>query len=211
MAPKTVEVALNDGGTRVIVAGKLFLNVGTHASIPPVPGLRDVHPLTHIEALDLYRLPEHLIVLGGGYVGLELGQAYHRFGSRVTVVEHGARLVGREDPDVSEEVENVLRAEGVEVLLSADLEHIEGRSGDHVRARVRTRRRVRRFAGRSENRQRRDCPRGYETSAWSGATSLFRLAGERPSVTPLQSINQHGVPIESRQAARRARRRCRSP
>ena len=130
VAPKTVEVALNDGGTRVIVAGKLFLNVGTHASIPPMPELRDVHPLTHIEALDLYRLPEHLIVLGGGYVGLELGQVYHRFGSRVTVVEHGARLVGREDRDVSEEIENVLRAEGVEVLLSADLEHIEGRSGD---------------------------------------------------------------------------------
>lgn len=138
VAPKTVEVALNDGGTRVMAAGRLFLNVGTHASIPPVPGLRDVHPLTHIEALELDRLPAHLIVLGGGYVGLELGQAYRRFGSRVTVVEHGERLVGREDPDVSAEVEKVLQAEGVEVLLSADLAYIEGRSGDHVRARVRT-------------------------------------------------------------------------
>jgi pyruvate/2-oxoglutarate dehydrogenase complex dihydrolipoamide dehydrogenase (E3) component len=138
VAPKTVEVALNDGGMRVIAAGRLFLNVGTHASIPPVPGLHDAQPLTHIEALDLDRLPGHLIVLGGGYVGLELGQAYRRFGSRVTVVEHGPRLVGREDPDVSDEVESIVRAEGVEVLLSAHLEHVDGRSGTRVRARVRT-------------------------------------------------------------------------
>ena len=95
VAPKTVEVALNDGGTRRLIAGKLFLNL-THASIPIVPGLADARPLTHIEALDLERLPDHLIVLGGGYVGLELAQAYRRFGSRVTVVEHGARLASRE-------------------------------------------------------------------------------------------------------------------
>ena len=138
VAPKTVEVALNDGGTRVLAAGKMFLNVGTTANIPTVPGLRDAHPLTHIEALELDRLPEHLIVVGGGYVGLELGQAYRRFGSRVTVIEHGPRLVGREDPDVSETVADVLRAEGVELLLSAELEHVEGRSGDVVQTRVRT-------------------------------------------------------------------------
>src|SRR6202521_3873851 len=137
VAPKTVEVALNDGGTRRLIAGKLFLNLGTHASIPMVPGLADARPLTHIEALDLERLPDHLIVLGGGYVGLELAQAYRRFGSRVTIVEHGARLASREDPDVSEEVRNILEAEGVEVWLSAEVDQIEGRSGDHLRARVR--------------------------------------------------------------------------
>ena len=137
VAPKTVEVALNDGGTRRLIAGKLFLNLGTHASIPMVPGLADARPLTHIEALDLERLPDHLIVLGGGYVGLELAQAYRRFGSRVTVVEHGARLASREDPDISEEVRRILEAEGVEVWLSAEVEQIHGRSGDHLRARVR--------------------------------------------------------------------------
>jgi pyruvate/2-oxoglutarate dehydrogenase complex dihydrolipoamide dehydrogenase (E3) component len=137
VAPKSVEVALNDGGTRVLMAGKLFLNLGTHASIPPVPGLGDAHPLTNIEVLDLDRLPAHLIVLGGGYVGLEIGQAYRRFGSRVTIVEHAARLAGREDPDVSEEVRNILQAEGIEVLLSAEVERIEGRSGDRVRVSVR--------------------------------------------------------------------------
>ncbi len=136
---RTVEVALNDGGRRVLAAGTLFLNVGTHASVPDVPGLKDAHPLTHVEALDLDRLPEHLIVLGGGYVGLELAQAYRRFGSRVTVVDRGGRLVDREDPEVSEEVERTLRAEGIDVLLSARFEQVEGQSGNHLRARVRTR------------------------------------------------------------------------
>jgi pyruvate/2-oxoglutarate dehydrogenase complex dihydrolipoamide dehydrogenase (E3) component len=137
VAPRTVEVALKDGGTRRLIAGKLFLNLGTHASIPMVPGLADARPLTHIEALDLERLPDHLIVLGGGYVGLELAQAYRRFGSRVTVVEHGARLASREDPDISEELRRILEAEGVEVWLSAEVEQVDGRSGDHLRARVR--------------------------------------------------------------------------
>jgi len=137
VAPKTVEIGLNDGGTRRLIAGKLFLNLGTHASIPTVPGLADACPLTHIEALDLERLPDHLIVLGGGYVGLELAQAYRRFGSRVTVIEHGARLAGREDPDISDELRRILEAEGIEVWLSAEVEQVDGRSGDHVRARVR--------------------------------------------------------------------------
>lgn len=137
LAPRTVEVALNEGGKRVLAAGKLFLNVGTHASIPPVPGLAGVQPLTNIEALDLDRLPEHLIVLGGGDVGLELGQAYRRFGSRVTIVEQGDRLLGREDPDVSDQVLRIMEAEGIDVLLSAQIEQIDGRSGDHLQARVR--------------------------------------------------------------------------
>ena len=138
IAPKTVEVALNHGGTRRLSAGKLFLNLGTHAGIPPVSGLADAQPLTNIEALELDRLPGHLLVLGGGYVGLELAQAYRRFGSRVTIIDHGPRLAGREDPDVSEEVRSILEAEGVEVLLSTEVEQVEGRSGEHLRVRVRT-------------------------------------------------------------------------
>ena len=89
VAPKTLEVRLNDGGTRVLAGDQVFLNVGTHAAIPSVPGLEAARPLTHIEALELDYLPPHLIVLGGGYVGLELAQAYRRFGSRVTVIELG--------------------------------------------------------------------------------------------------------------------------
>ena len=101
-APKTLEVRLRDGGTRTVTGERIFLNLGTRATIPPVAGLADARPLTNIEALELDRLPAHLIVLGGGYVGLEFAQAYRRFGSRVTVVEHGPGLAGHEDPDVAE-------------------------------------------------------------------------------------------------------------
>ena len=88
VAPKTLEVRLNDGGRRVLAGDQvfLFLNLGTHAAIPPVPGLEAARPLTHIEALELDYAPSHLVVLGGGYVGLELAQACRRFGSRVTVI-----------------------------------------------------------------------------------------------------------------------------
>jgi pyruvate/2-oxoglutarate dehydrogenase complex dihydrolipoamide dehydrogenase (E3) component len=137
VAPKTLEVRLNDGGTRLLAGDLVFLNVGTHATIPPVPGLADAGPLTHIEVLELDRLPGHLVVLGGGYVGLEFAQAYRRFGSRVTVIEHGPQLLGREDPDVAEEVGRILRAEAIEVLLGADVLRVEGRSGEGVRLHVR--------------------------------------------------------------------------
>ncbi len=89
VGPKTLEVRLNDGGTRLLAGEQVFLNLGTHAAIPNVPGLEAARPLTHIEALELDYLPSHLIVLGGGYVGLELAQAFRRFGSRVTVIESG--------------------------------------------------------------------------------------------------------------------------
>jgi pyruvate/2-oxoglutarate dehydrogenase complex dihydrolipoamide dehydrogenase (E3) component len=138
LAPKTLEVRLRDGGTRVLKGERVFLNLGTHATIPPIAGLADAGPLTHIEALELDRLPAHLIVLGGGYVGLELAQAYRRFGSRVTIVEHGPQLAGREDPDVAEAIGQLFSDEGIEVLLSADGFQVEGRSGESVRLYVRT-------------------------------------------------------------------------
>src|SRR5207253_4572911 len=106
-------------------------------TIPPTAGLADAGPLTHIEALELDRLPTHLIVLGGGYVGLEFAQAYRRFGSRVTVVEHGPQLAGREDPDVADALGQLFGDEGIEVLLSAEVLQVEGRSAEGVRLRVR--------------------------------------------------------------------------
>jgi pyruvate/2-oxoglutarate dehydrogenase complex dihydrolipoamide dehydrogenase (E3) component len=138
VAPKTLEVQLNDGGTRRLAGDRVFLNVGTHATIPDLPGLVAAKPLTHIDVLELDRLPVHLIVLGGGYVSLEFAQAYWRFGSRVTVVEHGPQLAGREDPDVAEAILQVFRAEGVEVLLSAETLRVQGRSGERVSLLVRT-------------------------------------------------------------------------
>jgi pyruvate/2-oxoglutarate dehydrogenase complex dihydrolipoamide dehydrogenase (E3) component len=138
VAPKTIEVRLNDGGTRSLVGEQVVLNLGTRALIPDVPGLESAKPLTHVEALELDHLPSHLIVLGGGYVGLELGQAYRRFGSRVTMVEPGRQLISREDPDVAEEVGRILSAEGIEVLLSAQPLRVRGRSGENVSLVVRT-------------------------------------------------------------------------
>ena len=101
VGPRTVEARLPEGGSRRFVADRLFLNLGTRATIPGVPGLADARPLTHVEALELDRLPSHLIVLGGGYVGVEFAQAFRRFGSQVTVLEFGTQLLGREDPDVA--------------------------------------------------------------------------------------------------------------
>src|SRR5213593_47296 len=138
VAEKTLEVRVNDDGTRVLAGDRVFLNVGTHATIPNVPGLEAARPLTNIEALELDYLPSHLIVLGGGYVGLELGQAYRRFGSRVTVIEHGPQLLGREDPDVSDEVQRILTDEGIEFLVAAETLHVHGRSGKDVTLVVRT-------------------------------------------------------------------------
>jgi pyruvate/2-oxoglutarate dehydrogenase complex dihydrolipoamide dehydrogenase (E3) component len=138
VAPKTIEVRLNDGGTRVLVGDQVFLNLGTHAAIPRVPDLKAAGPLTNIEALELDYLPAHLIVLGGGYVGLELGQTYRRFGSRVTIIQHGHQLMDREDPDVAEEVQRILSDEGIRVLLAAETLRVQGRSGEEVSLLVRS-------------------------------------------------------------------------
>jgi len=97
VAPRTVHVALRDGGERTLTAERVFVNLGSRATIPDMPGLRESRPLTHIEALDLQRRPEHLIVLGGGYVGLELSQALRRLGSRVTLISRDSQLASNED------------------------------------------------------------------------------------------------------------------
>lgn len=138
VAPKTLEVRLEAGGTRTLTADHVFINVGTHAALPNVPGLAEAHPMTNIEALELDYLPSHLIVLGGGYVGLELAQAYARFGSRVTVMDHGPQLMSREDPDVAHEMQRILEAEGMRFILGAELLRVEGRSGAVVSVVVRT-------------------------------------------------------------------------
>ena len=131
---RTVAVHGRDAHARTLVDDRVFINVGTRASIPAVPGLIDAAPMTHVQALELERLPEHLVVLGGGYVGLELAQAMRRFGSEVTVVERGPQLTGREDPDVSAALLEQFRDEGIEVLLNTELRHVDGRSGDGIRA-----------------------------------------------------------------------------
>jgi pyruvate/2-oxoglutarate dehydrogenase complex dihydrolipoamide dehydrogenase (E3) component len=138
VSPKTLEVKLNDGGTRVLTAGNVFLDVGTRAAMPNVPGLDAARPLTHIEALELDYLPRHLIVIGGGYSGLEFAQAFRRFGSDVTVIESGPQLLAREDIDTSREIRRILQDEGIRVLVESELLKVAGQSGDEVALSIRT-------------------------------------------------------------------------
>jgi pyruvate/2-oxoglutarate dehydrogenase complex dihydrolipoamide dehydrogenase (E3) component len=132
VGPKTIEVRLNEGGTRVLTGDHIFLNLGSRASLPDIPGLSQARPLTHVTALELDRVPEHLIVLGGGYVGLELGQAFRRFGSQVTILERKNQLLSREDPDVCEEIQNLFRDDGINILLNQEVVKVEGVSGSGV-------------------------------------------------------------------------------
>ncbi|NLS07394.1 FAD-dependent oxidoreductase [Rhizobium sp. P32RR-XVIII] len=132
VAPKTIAVTLNEGGTRLLTGEEVVINVGSHAAIPDIPGLEAARALTHIEALELDYLPSHLIVLGGGYIGIEMAQAYRRFGSRVTVIEPLRQLMSREDADVAEEMKSILAAEGIDVLLETQATSVRGLSGDKV-------------------------------------------------------------------------------
>src|SRR5207244_8356347 len=123
--PKAIEVRLNGGGIRQLTAERIFLNVGARPSAPPLPGLDGVPTLDSTSIMELDVVPEHLLVLGGGYIGLEFGQMFRRFGSRVTVVQRGKRLLAREDADVADAVADILREDGIDVLLSTDAVRVE--------------------------------------------------------------------------------------
>jgi pyruvate/2-oxoglutarate dehydrogenase complex dihydrolipoamide dehydrogenase (E3) component len=128
-APRTIEIALNDGQTRVVKGDHVFINTGTVAAIPDVPGLKQCSPMTHVEALALTTLPEKLIVIGGGYIGLEMAQAFRRLGSEVTIIQDAPRVAMREDPDVTTAIEEALRDEGIQIRLGAKPIRAEGTSG----------------------------------------------------------------------------------
>ncbi len=175
VAPRTLEVELNKGGSRLLVGNQVFLNIGTSPAIPDVPGLAAAQPLTNINALDLDYLPLHLIVLGGGYVGLELAQAYRRFGSRVTVVESGVQLAGREDADVAAEIQRILGVDGIEILTSAKTLRVEGQSGRKVALRV--------LVGSSEQ--------------TVEASDILVAAGRRPNTASI-GLDSAGVALDGR-------------
>jgi pyruvate/2-oxoglutarate dehydrogenase complex dihydrolipoamide dehydrogenase (E3) component len=118
-------------GDEVLEADRIFIDVGGRALVPPMPGLDQVPYLTNSTMLDVDFLPEHLVVVGGSYVGLEFGQMYRRFGSRVTIVEKGTRLIRREDEDVSQAVREILESEGIDVQLGANCLTAR-RDGDNV-------------------------------------------------------------------------------
>ena len=173
--PRTVEVSLSGGSTRVIAGERVFLNLGTHAVIPDVPGLRESEPMTHVEALDLDRLPEHLVVLGGGYVGLEMAQAFRRFGSRVTVIEREPQLASREDSDVGAALLALFGDEGIEVLLQTEVQRVQGRSGQKIRL---------------------DCQNGNGRTVIE-ATDVLVAAGRTPNTDGV-GLDQTGVELDER-------------
>lgn len=132
VGPKTVEVVLADGAIRRLRGTNVIISTGTRPTLGQIPGIVEAQPLTHVEALELDRVPEHLIVLGGGYVGIELSQAMRRFGSKVTVVDRNERLLHLEDDDVTEALASLFKDEGIDTVLGARIIRISGRSGDSV-------------------------------------------------------------------------------
>lgn len=119
--PHVVAVQLNAGGSRRLTADHIFIDSGTRAAIPPIPGLDQVPFLDASSIQQLDRLPDHLLVIGGSYIGLEFGQMFRRFGSRVSIVQRGPQLMEREDPDVAEAVREILVEDGLDVYLNADV------------------------------------------------------------------------------------------
>ena len=132
IAPKTVEVALSDRTKRVLRGTNVIISTGTRATLEAIPGLAEAEPLTHVEALELDRVPEHLLVIGGGYVGIELAEAMRRFGSKVTLIDRNQRLMSKEDEDVCEALRTLLQDEGIDILLAARVKELSGKSGDSV-------------------------------------------------------------------------------
>jgi pyruvate/2-oxoglutarate dehydrogenase complex dihydrolipoamide dehydrogenase (E3) component len=134
--PRGVTVRLKDDGERLLSADKIFINAGTRASVPKLEGLERVPFLDNISIMELDAVPDHLLVLGGGYIGLEFGQMFRRFGSRVTIVQNGPQLLMHEDSDVAEEVTKILREDGIEVFLKAQAIRVTQSSSGSIELQV---------------------------------------------------------------------------
>jgi len=135
---RSLEVRLQSGDIRHLSADKVFINPGARPRKPSLPGLDSVPVLNSTSIMELEEAPEHLLVLGGGYVGLEFGQMFHRFGSQVTIVQRRGQVLAREDPDVAQEVVEILRDEGIKVLLNADAQRVERAPDGGIRLTIQT-------------------------------------------------------------------------
>jgi len=129
---RTIEIDLQAGGTRRLRGTNVVIGTGTHATLGAIPGLEAAKPLTHIEALELDQVPSHLLILGGGYIGLEFAQAMRRLGSKVSILDRNATLLHREDPDVASGLETLFSDEGIELILNATIQNVTGASGQAV-------------------------------------------------------------------------------
>lgn len=175
IGPRAIEVKLNEGSSRILRGANVVINTGSRATIDMIPGLQESAPMTHIEALELDRVPEHLIVLGGGYVGMELAQAFRRFGSRVTIIERNATLIHREDADVTAAMNELFVDEGIEVSIDTDVKRVLGRSGADVRL---------------------DCQRAGADLVIDG-TDLLVAAGRTPNTDGI-GLEAAGVELDAR-------------
>ena len=135
--PKSLDVMLRDGASRALTAERIVLNTGARPTVPLLPGLDGVPFLDSTSVMELAEVPEHLVILGGSYIALEFGQAFRRFGSRVTVVERSPQILGREDPDVAEEMARILVEDGLEILTGAKATGV-ARTADGVSLTVET-------------------------------------------------------------------------
>jgi pyruvate/2-oxoglutarate dehydrogenase complex dihydrolipoamide dehydrogenase (E3) component len=161
-------------GTEILSSDRIFLNVGGRAAVPDIPGLDQIDHLTNSSMMDVDFLPRHLLVLGGSYVGLEFGQMYRRFGSEVTIVEVGPRLISREDDDVSEAVAAFLAREGIEIRLNAKCLRVSKRGGEIVMA--------------------LDCDEGAREVSGS---HLLVAVGRRPNTDDLE-LDRAGIKTDAR-------------
>jgi pyruvate/2-oxoglutarate dehydrogenase complex dihydrolipoamide dehydrogenase (E3) component len=127
--PHTISVALQEGGTRTLTSERIFVNTGTRNRVPSLDGLSEVEYLTNETAMELDVVPEHLVVLGGGYIALEFGQMFRRFGSSVTVLQARERLVQQEDADVSDEIAKIFREDGIRVMLGVEARSVRRGGG----------------------------------------------------------------------------------
>jgi pyruvate/2-oxoglutarate dehydrogenase complex dihydrolipoamide dehydrogenase (E3) component len=134
---ETVAVVQNNGATQTVSAPKIFINTGARSAIPPLPGLADGPYLTSTTIMELADIPEHLLILGGGYIGLEFGQMFRRFGAQVTIVQRRPQLLAREDEDVAGAVAEILREDGIDLLLETEAVRVEHGAGAEVRLTVR--------------------------------------------------------------------------
>jgi pyruvate/2-oxoglutarate dehydrogenase complex dihydrolipoamide dehydrogenase (E3) component len=173
-----LEVKPAAGGIHVLSAPLIFINTGLRSVDPPVPGLNAVPTLDSTTVMELEEVPEHLIVLGGGYIGVEFGQMFRRFGSEVTIVEMAGRLLGQEDPDIAEEVAKILREDGIEILLGTKALRAE-QDSTQIRLTVQT-------------------PTGERTLLGS---HVLKAAGRRPDTAAL-NLAAAGVETDERGAIR---------